>query len=277
MRVFTALLPFMLMAADVAVAENVVREIAWPASLPDGVTLEADGSLTVTSSSDEGLSVTLVEVDAPEITTDRYVVRGRVRYQNVSGKAYLEMWNVFPDERYFTRTNLDEGPMRAITGSSEGRDFILPFDATGAGVPPERLVINVVMPGRGEISLSSLTLAELEDGERPLGAAGARAGLWGGLAGALLGTFGGLLGWLGGKGKAKAFVLSGFRTMMVLGGVALVVGVVALARGAGYAVYYPLLLIGALALFVPASRLPHLRKRYEEIELRRMSAIDVDA
>ena len=263
-----------LVMAQMAVAERTVLEIAWPEGLPAGVTREADGSLRVSSSSDEGLTVTLVEVEAPPITTDRYAVRGRLRYRDVSGKAYLEMWSVFAEGRYFTRTNLDSGPLAGITGSSEGRDVLLPFDATGASAAPEKLILNVVMPGPGEITIAPLVLVELEPGEVSGGAGGARAGLWGGLAGAVLGVFGGLLGWLGGKGKARGFVLTGFRTMMALGAVSLVLGLVSLARGAEYAVYYPLLLIGVIAVIVPASILPRVRKRYEELELGRMSALD---
>ena len=75
-------------------------------------------------------------------------------------------------------------------------------------------------------------------------------------------------------GKAKRVILTGFRMMMAAGGVSLVLGGIAVAQGLPYHVYYPLLLIGAIALLVPASTLPRLTKRYEELELRRMSALD---
>ena len=132
-----------------------------------------------------------------------------------------------------------------------------------------------MLPGRGEVTLDALTLVELEPGEWPSGVNdSALLGMWGGILGATLGIAAGLLGWLGSMGKAKRFVLSGFRTMMGAGGVSLVLGVIALARGLPYHVYFPLLLIGAIALLVPASTLPRLTKRYEELELRRMSALD---
>lgn len=264
-----------LLFAGNASAETTLREIAWPASLPDGARQNSDGSVTVTSSSDDGVTVTLVEVESPRITKDRYAVKGRVRYHNVSGEGYIEMWNVFAEGRYFTRTIGDQGPMRTITGNSDWRSVVLPFEATGAEAPPERLIINVVLPGRGEVTLGALTLVELEPGEWPSGVNdSATFGLWGGIAGGAFGIFGGLLGWLGGQGKAKRFVVTGFRMMMAAGGVSLVLGVIALARGLPYHTYYPLLLIGAIALLVPAATLPRLTKRYEELELRRMSALD---
>lgn len=264
-----------LLFAGNASAETTLREIAWPASLPDGARQNSDGSVTVVSSSDEGVTVTLVEVESPRITKDRYAVKGRVRYHNVSGEGYIEMWNVFAEGRYFTRTIGDRGPMRTITGNSDWRSVVLPFEATGAEAPPERLIINVVLPGRGEVTLGALTLVELEPGEWPSGVNdSATFGLWGGIAGGAFGIFGGLLGWLGGRGKAKRVVLTGFRMMMAAGVVSLVLGVIALARGLPYHTYYPLLLIGAIALLVPAATLPRLTKRYEELELRRMSALD---
>jgi hypothetical protein len=263
------------MVAASAGAETTLREIAWPDSLPEGVRANPDGSVTLTSASDEGLTVTLVEIASPGITKDRYAVKGRVRYEGVAGDGYLEMWNVFADGRYFTRTMAEQGPMRTLSGSSDWRPIVLPFDASGAAAPPETLIINVVLPGAGSVSLGALTLVELEPGEMPSGmSGGAAVGLWGGIGGAALGIFAGLLGWLGATGKAKRFVLGGFRMLMAAGGVALVVGVVALVQGMPYQVYYPLLLLGAVALLVPASSLPRLTKRYQELELRRMSALD---
>lgn len=275
MRVFAAVGTLIIGFSSGGSAETTLREIEWPASLPEGVERHDDGSITVSSSSDEGLAVTLVEVDSPGVTQDRYVVKGRVRYQNVEGDGYLEMWNVFAQGRYFTRTMAEQGPMGTLSGSSEWRAFALPFDATGAEAPPERLIINVVLPGRGRVTLDGLTLVELEPGEWPSGLNdGARAGLWGGLAGAVLGTVAGVLGWLGSAGKAKGVVLNGFRVLVAVGGILLVLGVVSLAQGRPYHLYYPLLLIGAIAFIVPASLLPRLTRRYQELELRRMSALD---
>ena len=255
-------------------AEETVREIMWTGSLPEGAERGPEDSVTVTSTSDEGLTVTLLELEEPGITKLRYALRGRVRYEKVDGAGYVEMWNVFDDGGpYFTRTNLDQGPMRAITGSSGWRDIVLPFDATGASAPPKRLVINVVLPGRGKVTLSPMTLVELEEGEWPSGSS-AMSGLWGGIAGAVVGTLGGLLGWLGGKGRAKTLVLLGFRAMMTAGAVALLIGIWSFMKGAGYDVYYPLVLIGGISFLVSISALPRLEKQYEVIELRRMSALD---
>lgn len=265
-----------LLMAHPGAAEHELQKIAWPSSLPEGAWLSDDGSVTVTSTRDNGMTLTVAEVESPGITRERYAVKGRVRYHDVAGKGYVEMWNVFAGGRYFTRTLSDTGPMRSLTGSSDWRPIVLPFDSKGAAAPPERLILNVVLPGKGEVTLSPLTLVDLEAGEWPFGggAGGAAAGTWGGIAGAVLGVVAGLLGWLGSAGKAKALVLSGFRSIMAAGGLALVIGLFTLVRGQPYHVYYPLLLIGAIALLVPAATLPRLQRRYQELELRRMSALD---
>jgi hypothetical protein len=264
--------------AGSAAAETTVRELTWltAAALPDGAELNADGSLSVSSATQDGLTVTLIEIDEPGISASRYAVEGRLRHEGVDGEGYVEMWSEFADgSRFFSRTNQQQGPMRSFSGNSGWRCFVLPFDATGSASTPVGLTLNVILPGRGVVTLDALTLVELEPGEWPSGVNDrAVAGRVAGTAGATLGIIGGVLGWLGGRGKAKRLVLSGLRTLMAAGAIALAVGVICLIQGMAYAVYYPLMLIGLIALLVPAWVLPRLTQRYQEIELRRMSALD---
>ena len=91
----------------------------------------------------------LVTIDHPQIAGPRYVVSGEVRYQDVEGQGYLEMWTVFPDgQRFFSRTLAAQGPLAALHGESSWRRFELPFDISGASQAPSRLEINLVLPGR---------------------------------------------------------------------------------------------------------------------------------
>ncbi len=276
MRKVLVLAMLLLPARGGDASERKLREISWAAlrdqgSLAQGLSVAPDGSLTVRSPGDGGLAVTLTEVASPGITRDRYVVRGRVRYSGVAGNGYLEMWNFFGDGgRYFTRTLGDSGPLRKISGSSEWRDFGLYFDAAGAKSRVEKLSIGLILPGAGEVSISNMTLVELDSG-MPF----ANAGRWSGIAGATLGLTGALLGSLAGAGRARTFVLAGLKTLMAAGLVGLALGLFALSRSAPYQTYYPLLLLSAIALAVPAFSLPGIRRRYEELELRRMRALDV--
>jgi hypothetical protein len=255
-------------------AEKKLREISWTALRDQGALVEgsrvlSDGSLAL-ASKESGLGVTLVELGSPGITRDRYVVRGRIRYRGVVSDGYLEMWNVFGDgSRYFTRTLEDSGPLQKIAGDSEWRDFGLYFDATGGKAPVEKLIVGLVLPGAGEVSISNMTLVEL-DGALP----GEDAGFWGGIAGGALGLFGALLGTLAGAGRARTFVLAAMKTLMAAGAVGLGLGIYALSRSAPYDTYYPLLLLSAITLAVPAFSFSGVRKRYEEVELQRMRALD---
>ncbi len=203
-RIFVLAVLLFVSRHEGAASEKPLREISWVAlrdqgNLAEGLKLQSDGSVSLRAEAGQGLSLTLTEIVNPGITRDRYVVRGRIRYRRVVGEGYLEMWSLFGDGgRYFTRTLGDSGPLRKIAGSSEWRDFGLYFDATGAAAPPQKLVIGLVLPGEGEVSISNMTLVELDSitpRENP--------GRWGGIAGGILGLVGAVLGSLAGAGRAR--------------------------------------------------------------------------
>src|SRR5260370_38705318 len=111
------------------------------------------------------------------------------------------MWNHFRtakpgsrEEKYFSRTLGESGPMRKITGTSKWREFKLPFDRTGASNAPVRLQFNLVLRGRGTVYLSPVKLVEYpgaKSAERAWWTDQA-AGWWGGLGGGLIGCLGSL-------------------------------------------------------------------------------------
>lgn len=220
--------------------------------------------------------MTVAIIEAPAIKGQRYAVTGQVRYQGVEGAGYLEMWSHFPDGgQYFSRTLADVGSMMQLKGSSGWRQFTLPFDATGAPAPT-RLVVNVVLPGRGVVYLGPLQLVDdLPGADGAAGSLDRAVGLIGGVAGGLVGCLGALIGVLASRGRAKRFVTIALVSLAIGGTLAFAAGVVALSRSQPYAVYYPLLLIGFLATVIPLGLRPSIRRRYEEIELRRMRAHDL--
>jgi hypothetical protein len=101
-----------------------------------------------------------------------------------------------------------------------------------------------------------------------------QGGILGAIFGVVVGTLGGLIGWLGGRGKARGFVLGAMKLIPLLGLACLAAGVVAVIDAQPYAVYYPLLLAGVICAVVPFASLRRVRQRYEELELRRMEALD---
>jgi hypothetical protein len=220
----------------------------------------------------------LAAIDQPGISTMRYAIRGRVRYEAVAAGGYLEMWNHLPEGAFFTRTMDLTGPMGRIDGTSPWRDFVLPFDRTGASAP-RKLVVNLVLAGPGTVDIGPLVLVQFAADENPTGQANAwwsdrRAGLLGGLAGSALGILGAAIGWLGSIGRGRSFVFGTLKALAWLGITALALGVAALASGQPYAVYYPLLLLGGIGAALGFTLPRSLSKRYEELELRRMQALD---
>jgi hypothetical protein len=279
--------------ATFAQAADVLREISW-ASLQQGGALRAgevrpaDASaafehLAVKNAEPVARTFTLFKLDRPGITNSRYAIVGEIRYAGVQGTGYLEMLSTFAQKgSFFTRTPVPSDPAQSLSGASRWRAFSLPFDATGAAAPPESLTVNVTLPGRGTVHLGPLRLVEYIDDENPLAVAGAwwsprTGGLVGGIVGSLLGCMGAVIGLLASRGRGRAVVLGLARGMLALGAVSLVLGVVALFRAQPYDVFYPLLLVGILGVVVPASLIRTLRRRYEELELRKITAQDLSA
>ena len=236
----------------------------------------SDQLLKIGNSTSNPTTVTILSIENPVVGT-RYQLDGRVRYENVSGTGYLEMWSYFPSgAQYFSRTLAEEGPMMRLRGTASWRPFILPFDATGAP-RPTRLVVNVVLPGRGIVYLGPMELNDLgATASGRLGTLGRVTGVTGGIAGAVIGCLGALIGVLTSLGKARRFVIASATTLIVLGVLAFAASVVAFAALGSYSDTYPvLLLFGFLSTVVPLAVLPMIRRRYEEIELRTMRAHDL--
>jgi len=282
--------------ATAALAEHVLREYSWEKVMadgaPKGAQVVSDGPggahdrLKVENPSPQPLTVAVLTIENPPITRATYALAGLVRHEGVEGKAYLEMWNHFPGgAAVFSRTLAEAGPMRHLEGTAAWRPFALPFHSKEGVPPPEKLVINVVLPARGTVYLGRLRLAQYREGEDPIAVAAHSRGWWGermggiigGGLGALIGCLGGLVGLLAGRGKARRLVLAVMGALIALGVAMAAVGVVAVATGQPYAVYYPLLLAGGLSAILPAALLPKIRKRYEELELRKIQAADARA
>jgi hypothetical protein len=224
--------------------------------------------------------IALTTIENPGITKQSFALSGWIRHQAVEGTAYLEMWTVLPDDmRYFTRTLDDFGSMKSISGDSDWREIALPFQLSNTDdAKPTKLILNLVLPGAGEVVLSNLTLTEADNATAAM-SPGAwwsdqTAGVVGGIGGSLIGLIGALVGTLCGLGVGRWFVIPLLIAGSVLGGGLIVLGMVALALGQPYGVYYPLLLSGVLCELLGIVGLVVGRQRYAQAELRRMEALD---
>jgi hypothetical protein len=269
-------------------AEEVLQEISWSRQSEEGLLPEGDGAqcrveqdvLRIENTGGQAATVGVLTLEDPAITTAKYAIVGEVRYEAVEGKGYLEMWSSFEGRgRYFSRTLGASGPLRALTGSSDWRRFVLPFYSDATSPAPGTLTINIVLPGPGTVWLRDVRLVQFAAGEDPLGAAGQwwtdrTGGLIGAILGTLLGCMGGLIGYLTSKGKARHVTFGLLRATQLVGVVGLVGGILAVILSQPYGVYYPLILIGILCPALGMGLSSTIRKRYDEAEFRRMSALD---
>lgn len=103
--------------------------------------------------------------------------------------------------------------MGHIQGSSEWREFSLPFTSSGQIGPPTKVVLNVVLAGRGTVELGPIRIVQ-HDGPWWSWQIGAVIGAGGD---SLLGIFCGLIGALAGLGKTRRLVLLSMQTIFMLG------------------------------------------------------------
>lgn len=235
---------------------------AGPASEPAVIVLGSDQP-----------STTRVAVcESPGILNHQYVVRGRVKYEDVAGDGYLELLNDFGSNgEFFTRTLSATGPMSKLTGTSDWREFELPFDAN-PGMKPRRLTLRVVLPGQGKVAIAQ-PLMVLSAGQAGDWWSIQQGGWVGGIGGMLLGIFGGLAG-LSARRKRKHLAVSMCSTAIAFSLVSLIAGIAGLEMRQPFHVFYPLLLIGGIGAFAIGLNLRNLLQQIRSEELRKIQAAD---
>lgn len=280
-----------LIVSQTAAAEELLEEISWTAlreagRLGGGNLAGSDsGELVIANTNGGAVEQTLFAIEAPRISRPVYGIRGEVRSEAVEGTGYLEMWSHFPDgAAYFSRTLGADGPMAALTGDSGWRPFMLPFFNSEGNSLPVRIVFNVALPGRGVVHLRELRLVQYAPGEDPLAGAwdgssddwwtSSQGGSIGGAFGAFAGIVGALTGLMASRGAARRAVLGAMTALVIIGACQLVAGAVAITHSQPYHVWFPLMLGGVIDVGVFGSLLPVAKRKYEALELRRMSALD---
>jgi hypothetical protein len=117
----------------------------------------------------------LVVLPQPGISSPVYALKGMVRYEDVEGDAYLQMNNDFGVTGvFFTKSMAPSGPLGKISGSSDWRPFVLPFDATqgdqaGVGpLAPDELTLVLHLPAAGTVAIRDVKLYQYAGDEDPL-------------------------------------------------------------------------------------------------------------
>lgn len=269
-------------------AEYDWQKLANSGQLLGGASSTIDGraAVKIVSTNDAGLRVQLLRITNPPISKMLYAIVGEVKYDNVEGDGFLEMWNYFPPLKpgmpeggYFSRTLGETGEMGKLSGTSNWRVFTLPFDRTGGNSKPSRLEINVILPSQGTVYLGPIKLVEYEGNFGLQKSGGAwwsdQTTAWiGTIEGCVLGGLGGLLAWLASKGRCRGFVVATSYALIGLGILLTLAGLMALPSHQPFAVWFPLLLPGVLLVSIIPPRLKQFRRGYEDLELRRMASMD---
>ena len=272
------------LAAPLAWAGRTLQEFSWSKlwverRLVSGQVVAADTStpfesLVVENTESSRATFTVLIVYDPG-TLLNYAIRGRIAYEDVQGVGYLEMWSHFPDgTRYFSRTLNDRGPTRALKGTSDWRKFELPYFQGEERKRPYRLIIKVVLPGKGKVRLSPLRLVTLAGPWWDVN----RSWLIGAVGGPFMGIFWPLVFWLVSRGRARRIVVGAVAVLLAASVGSLVVGLAAVCSSQPYAIWYPPLLVGGLPLLMAPMYIfvrRESRKRLEKAELRKMEARDV--
>lgn len=277
-------------SAQTVLAEYDWQKLAQNGQLRGGEATSMDGksALKIVNRNETPLQLQLLKIPKPPISKKLYAITGEVKYEGIRGDGYLEMWNFFsplqsgmPEGQYFSRTLGVGGEMGKLSGTSDWRAFMLPFDGTGGSGSPTRLEINIFLPAQGTVFLGPVKLVEYTGSFASMGIASSNAwwsdraaGMVGGIGGGVIGCLGGLLGWLAWKGQARHFVVAASWLLIGLGVALGLAAVVALSEKQRYAVWFPLVLGGVLLLGIIPFRLRKFLKHYKDLELRRMMAMD---
>lgn len=263
--------------------DNIWSEMVAHGDLKASQVVKQGGAdmLKITNTTDRELRFEVFAGDKAIITESSYAISGEVEYKGVQGHAYLEMLSYFPPPNtgpFFSRTLSSSGLTGWLTGTGHKR-FEVPFFLRKGDPKPIKLGFYVVLPGRGTVYLGPIKLVQggLESPQEQ----NVRLGRMGGTLGGIFGGFGGLVGILGaiigilaGKGKARTFVLGTVKALIGTAVLLLIAGIVLIMTGTWWVLCLPFFFMGLLLLAIMAPMLPMIRQRYDQLELRRISAQD---
>lgn len=188
------------------------------------------------------------------------------------------LWNYFPgDQAYFSKSMGAPGTPFGPLSSEDGlRRLVLPFDVMGQPIAPTRIKLLATLPPGATLELSNVQLRPfaLLAGPR-LWFSQREAGFLGAGLGTTVGLLGAAIGVLAARRRARTVVKALLAGTVILGFASLAFGVAALIFKQPYHVFYPLLLVGVIATFLPLALIPAMRSTLQTLDERRMAAIDL--
>jgi len=252
------------------------KDLAQQQTLP-GQVISMDGFsvLKIENTNETPQDFLLLKISDPSVIKKAQVFYCELKCENVSGEGSLRLWSRFPPAASGSDViNARQDDHLHLSGTSNWKPHhleIIPDEP--AGWPrfwPNQFEVGLYLPGHGTVYVRPVKL---------LGVVSSwwspqQAGLIGGIGGSLIGCLGGLIGLLVSKGRARNFVLASVKCFIVLGILLTIAGLLAAVLKQPYAVWYALLLPGVILVFVFSLNLHSIQRRYDELEIRRMTSMD---
>jgi|SRR5208282_3900285 len=98
-------------------------------------------------------TIRLFEVDNPGVEQCVVTYRARLKTENLTAQAYLEMWCRFPGKGEFFSRGLNH----AVTGSNDWASYETPFFLK-KGEKPDLIKLNLVVQGPGKVWVKDVEL-----------------------------------------------------------------------------------------------------------------------
>jgi hypothetical protein len=255
---------------------NLARQQTLPGEV---ISMDGISVLKIENTNDTPQDFLLLKISDPAAIKKASLSYGEMKYENVhdnaitSSSSELKLLSRIPPAAPGGDEHTEE-QNAFLNGTSNWQPFrfIIVGRKAFNGVPtwPTQLEVHLLLAGNGTVYLRPIKL---------LGVVGSwwspqQIGLIGGIGGSVIGCFGALLGILVSKGKAHNFVLVTMKISIALGILLTLAGLVAVMLKQPYAVWYALLLPGVILTLVFSLNLPSIQRRYDELEIRRMTSVD---
>jgi hypothetical protein len=275
-------------------------DLMWQRHIPNAEVISMDGDfvLKIENTNNAPLEITLLTMTNSALAKKLDLISLDVKYENVQ-EEFIPITNSLGMEMHYARgefvpkrvvsaalTLLVHYPPDAqggdentnlqfynIEGASNWKPQIFnisPNLGADGEILPTRVELKINLPTSGTVYLRPIKLI----GIRQSWWSPQTAGLIGGIGGSLIGCLGGLIGILASMGKGRRFVLTTTVILIVTGILLVIAGVTAVAMKQPYAVWYPLLLGGTILTFVLSINMYSIKRRYDDLEIRRMTSMD---
>ncbi len=239
--------------------------------------------LKIENTNNVPLEVALLRITNSSLISRADSISCEMKYENVSGAGPWGNQNRLqlvcdmpPPVPVATRALTEVGS--AILGTANWDFYDFPVDRNVPGnmalsSDPIQMDLKLTLLGEGTVYLRPIKLWGLKSSggwwwsEQ-------QGGLIGGIGGSVIGCLGGLLGWLASKGKGRNFVLGTMKLLIVAGVLLTLAGLIAALLKQPYFVWYALLLPGVILVLVLSLNMHSIRRRYDELEIRRMTSMD---